>query len=334
MTWIEHLPKIELHCHLDGSLRPSLVRELLAEQGLLCPAASDEMLRQRLQVSRECRSLAEYLEKFDLPLACLQEKSGLYRAAYELMRDVSEENVCYIEVRFAPMLSTEHGLGCREVIACVAEGLKDGEREFGVAASAIVCAMRHHPMEKNLEMLRAAREFLGNGVCALDLAGDEAAFATSGFAELFREAVRLDMPFTIHSGECGSVENVRTAVELGAKRIGHGIALGRDRGLQEVLREKRIGIEMCPTSNLQTKAVDDYSEYPMAEFLKDGLLVTINTDNRTVSGTTLTKETEVAVRRLGLDEAAVRVCMENAVECAFAPDETKHELWRRLVRKL
>lgn len=313
--------KIELHCHLDGSLNIDFVKEMIGTQ---------DITMEQLKVTPDCRSLTEYLEKFELPLKCLQTRTGLKRAAYELVREVSLEGVKYIEVRFAPMLSTQQGLSCKEIIESVVEGLTEGGKRFGVFASAIVCAMRHHPLEQNIEMLKAAREFLGCGVCALDLAGDENYFPNKNFAELFREAVKWEMPFTIHSGECGSVDNIRHAAEFGAKRIGHGIALEKAPVLQQLCANRRIGIEMCPTSNLQTKAISDYSEYPLKNFLKRGLLASINTDNRTVSDTTLEKEMLLARNVLQLTEEEIVLCTKNAIETAFASDDVKHQLYQMM----
>ena len=229
------------------------------------------------------------------------------------------------------MLSVNEALDCKKVIESVIDGLKEAERKYGVYASAIVCAMRHHSEEQNLEMLRVAREFLGHGVCALDLAGDESRFPTRLFREMFGEARRLDMPFTIHSGECGSVDNVREAIELGAKRMGHGIALQKSSELQMVCRNKRIGIEMCPTSNLQTRAVEDLSFYPLEAFVKKDIPVSINTDNRTVSGTTITQEIKLVMEQLHQPEEVILQCTKNAIETAFADDAIKHELYRGLL---
>lgn len=316
--------RVELHCHLDGSLNIDSVQEMLKEQGT---HYEREELRKKLEVNPDCTSLTEYLEKFDLPLLCLQTKEGLRRAAYELVRDVAAEGVCYIEVRFAPMLSTAKGLSCKEVIASVVEGLKAGEQEYGVFASAIVCAMRHHSLEQNLQMLEQAREFVGKGVCALDLAGDESAFPTKLFRELFVQAKEWGVPFTIHSGECGSVDNIREAIELGAKRLGHGIALEKSAELRKLCREKGIGIEMCPTSNLQTKAVDNLENYPLKQFLNEGLLVSVHTDNRTVSGTTMAKEEKLVKERLHISDEMWLQCTKNAIQTAFASDEIKQKLW-------
>ena len=315
--------RVELHCHLDGSLNIDSVQEMLKEQGYVYER---EELRKKLEVEPDCTSLTEYLEKFDLPLRCLQTKEGLERAAYELVRDVAAEGVRYIEVRFAPMLSTEQGLSCREVIASVVEGLKAGAREYRVFASAIVCAMRHHSLEQNMKMLTEARDFVGKGVCALDLAGDESAFPTSLFRSLFLQAKEWGIPFTIHSGECGSVDNIREAIELGAKRLGHGIALEKSPELRKLCREKGIGIEMCPTSNFQTKAVETFENYPLRQFMEDGLLVSIHTDNRTVSGTTLADEEVIVREHLHLPKEIIVRCTENAIQTAFASEEIKKQL--------
>lgn len=319
--------RVELHCHLDGSMNIDTVQEMLSEQGITYERAE---LKEKLEVRPDCTSLTEYLEKFELPLRCMQTKEGLRRAAYELVRDVSKEGVSYIEVRFAPMLSTEKGLSCREVIASVVEGLKNGAREYSVYASAIVCAMRHHSLEQNMQMLEEAREFVGKGVCALDLAGDESAFPTSLFRELFLQAKEWGIPFTIHSGECGSVDNIREAIELGAKRLGHGIALEKSEELRKLCKEKGIGIEMCPTSNLQTKAVESLEKYPLEQFLNEGMLVSVHTDNRTVSGTTLEREEKLVKECLQISEDMWLQCTKNAIQTAFASDEIKEELMRRI----
>ena len=309
--------KIELHCHLDGSLNLYSVQEMLREQGEIYEL---EELKTQLEVLPECTSLTEYLEKFSLPLRCLQTKEGLRRAAYELVRDASKEGVRYIEVRFAPMLSTEGGLECEEVIASVVEGFRRAQEEYGVYASSIVCAMRHHSMEKNLQMLNVAREFIGKGVCALDLAGDESAFPTCLFQQLFEQANEWGIPFTIHAGECGDVDNVRDAIRFGAKRIGHGIALEQSAELRRLCVEKKIGIEMCPTSNRQTKAVENFEMYPLEQFLKEGILVSIHTDNRTVSGTTLEKEQSYFSKDI------IDACTMNAIQTAFVSDDIKCKL--------
>lgn len=314
------LPKVELHCHLDGSLPMGIIRELLGK----------DVKKEELQVRDDCRNLAEYLEKFDLPLSCMQTETGLKRTSKAFLESLKQDNIQYVEVRFAPLLSVNESLDCTRVIQSVLEGLEEAKKACGIYYNVIACAMRHHTEEDNLQMMKAARSFLGEGICAVDLAGNEAAFPMENFTELFQKAKKLGLPFTIHAGECGRVENVVEAVKCGASRIGHGIALRGHADVMAMCKEKQIGIEMCPISNLQTKAVASKSEYPMREFLDAGLCVTINTDNRTVSNSSIQKEMEFVQKNYGItDEELVRMT-ENAVHAAFANDEVKAELTRRL----
>lgn len=315
---LRELPKIDLHCHLDGSLSLECVRELLGR-----PVTMEE-----LQAEDDCDSLKTYLEKFDLPVSALQTEDGLRRAAYDVVKSVSEENVRYLEIRFAPLLSVNKHLDCERVIGAVIEGLEQGQRDFPVKAQVIACAMRHHPQEESLAMFHAAKSFLGRGLCALDLAGDEAAFPMKQFENLFRQAADMGFPFTLHAGECGSVENVLDSIACGAARIGHGIALsGYEDGIK-LCREQKIGLEMCPVSNLQTKAVKRKEDYPIREFLDAGLCVTINTDNRTVSNTTLTREFGWIQSQYGITDEEIRQIERNALEVSFAPEAWKQQLRR------
>ena len=214
---IEQLPKLDLHCHLDGSLTKAMIERHLGKK----------VTGEALTVSQDCRSLTEYLEKFDLPLQCLQDEKGLEEGAYTFVEEIAKEKVEYIEVRFAPMLSVHENLSCRQVIEAVRKGMERGK-------------------------LKCAREYLGEGVCALDLAGDESAYPTACFRNIFQEAKRLGMPYTIHSGETGNLENVREAWELGAARIGHGIALKKDPELmkayicQDWYRRRNVPYKQLP----------------------------------------------------------------------------------------
>ncbi|MEE1031112.1 MAG: adenosine deaminase [Ruminococcus sp.] len=315
------MPRIELHCHLDGSLTQSYIENMLGRS----------VTQQELQVDPDCRNLAEYLGKFDLPLLCLQDEKGLYQAGYDFIRHMAAEQMDYVEVRFAPLLSCEKGLSCHQVIESLLSGLERGRKETGVEYGVIVCAMRHHSVEENWRMLKIAREYWGKGVCAADLAGNEAAFPMSQFTELFCRVKDMGMPFTIHAGECGDAENIRQAVLSGASRIGHGIAMRGHADIQQLCKERSIGIEMCPISNLQTKAVESPAQYPMREFLDNGLLVTLNTDNRTVSGTSLDKEIMFVKETYGICEGEIVGMMRNAVEVSFADADVKKKLMEKLL---
>ena len=314
------LPKVELHCHLDGSLSRGFIEKRLGR----------EVSQSELSVSEDCRSLNEYLEKFDLPGKCIMDETGLKEAGYDVLKSMKQENVCYAEIRFAPLLSETPDMNCNKVIEALLAGLEKGKRDFGIEYGVITCAMRHHSEEENARMLRTAREYLGHGVCAADLAGAESLYPMSEFMELFKKTKALGMPFTLHAGECGSVQNILDSVETGAGRIGHGIAMRGYADVQKELQKRGIGIEMCPISNLQTKAVAGPEEYPIREFLDGGLKVTVNTDNRTVSDTTMTKELEFIQKTYGIRDDEILCLMKNAADVAFATDSVKDKLYRMM----
>lgn len=317
------LPKVELHCHLDGSLSQEFIEKRLGRS----------VKKEELSVSDDCTSLAEYLEKFDMPCQCLKDEEGLEEAGYDVLKSMSREHVCYAEIRFAPLFSETESMSCKKAMEALIKGLERGKQDFAIEYGVIACAMRHIDEEENWRMIRAARELLGSGVCGADLAGAEASYPMSQFMNLFENTRKIGMPFTIHAGECGSVDNITDAVNVGAKRIGHGIAM---RGHEDVIRElaeKKIGIEMCPISNLQTKAVSGLEFYPIREFLDHGVRVTVNTDNRTVSNTTMTKELEFIQKTYGVRDEEVLLLMRNAVDAAFTSDTVKEKLYRKLTEK-
>ena len=317
------LPKIELHCHLDGSLSQEFIERRLGRH----------VRKEELSVSDDCRSLAEYLEKFDLPGQCLRDERGLEEAGFDVLKSMSRENVCYAEIRFAPLFSETASMSCTKAIEALLKGMEKGKQTFGIEYGLITCAMRHHSEEENLRMIKAAREFLGVGVCAADLAGAEAFYPMTEFMNLFQNARRIGMPFAIHAGECGSAENIKNAVDAGAARIGHGIAMRGHADLIRELAQKKIGIEMCPISNLQTKAVPVPEAYPLREFIDGKLLVTVNTDNRTVSNTTMTKELEFIQKTYNITDEEILLMMKNAADVAFTDDAVREKLYRKLEGK-
>lgn len=320
------MPKIELHCHLDGSMNLDVTRELLQDMG---ETYSNEELKDMLEAPEDCQSLAEYLTRFDLPIRLIQTREGLRKSAKAVALDAAAENVKYIEVRFAPTFSTNEGLSIRDIIESVQKGLVEAETEADIKTGILVCGMRHLPMETNLAMLKEARELFGVGVVGCDIAGDEKAFSNCEFQEFFDMAKQLEMPFTIHSGECGNAENIRIAMEFGAKRVGHGIAMGRDFGLIQECARYGLGVEMCPTSNLQTKAITNFNDYPIRSFLAAGVPISINTDNRIVSATTSTREFTRVTEHFVLTEEELAKIYRDSVEMSFATDDVKHHLLQK-----
>ena len=313
-------PKVDLHCHLDGSLVLQSMSEILGR----------EVRKEEIQVSDNCTSLAEYLQKFDIPISCIQTEAGLKKSAKDFLLGLQKDNIKYVETRFAPFFSCGEGLSYKQIMESVLDGLKEASEETGILYQVIACNMRHLDEETNIRMMRECREFLGEGLCAIDLAGDEKSMPNALFGNLFAEAKKLDYSYTIHAGECGSVQCIKDAVEMGAKRIGHGIAMMGNAEVQKLLASKRIGVEMCPISNYQTKALQPEQIYPVREFVKAGVLATINTDNRTVSNTSVTKEMEFLNERFGISEEELYQYQMNAVDVAFCDDAMKHEIWKTL----
>lgn len=324
---LHKLPKVDLHLHLDGSIRESTLWEIAAEQGMKLPARSAEELIPFMKVTEECRSLLEYLKKFDFVEGFLHKKHVLERIAYELVEQAAEQNCRYIEVRFGPQLHRSEGLSCEEVIDAVLRGLRRGEAEFGVMARAIAACLRHHSPHRNMEVISAAAAFKNQGLVAVDLAGPEAAFPAHLHRAVFEYAQLLDMPVTIHAGEAGGAENVHEAVtRLGATRIGHGVRLREDSKVLDLVRARGIVLEMCPISNYQTKAMDSWDTYPIREYFDAGLKLTINTDNLTVSDTSMAKEYGILIERFGFTASEIGTLILNGVDAAFLRPEEKARL--------
>ena len=251
-----------------------------------------------------------------------------------MMKLAEDENVRYIEIRFAPLLSVTDSLSIEDVIESVIAGINEGNRLYGIYGNAICCAMTHHDIEASKSMFKVAREYYNAGVAGLDLAGDEANHPIKEFSELFKYAKDLGMNFTIHAGEAGPKSNIEGAIEYGAKRIGHGIAMRDDERLLNLAKERRIGIEMCPISNYQTKAVGKKDIYPYSDYIKRGLLATVNTDNRLVSNTSITDEILFLQNKNMINDAEILQGIKNAIEVSFASDDIKDMLLKELGKQV
>lgn len=327
----KNVPKIELHCHLDGSLRIDTVVDLIKKENLELKNLSYDEIKSELIVPDDCKSLDDYLKRFDIPNMIMQSKENLKRIAYELIEDASLENVKYIEVRFAPLLHKNNGLSVDEIIESVLEGLREGERDFNVKSNLILSLLRHMDVESAYEVIEGGKKFIGQGVVALDLAAEE----RKGFAHKFVDAFKLAREYgykvTIHAGETGFAENVSDAINLlKAERIGHGVAILKDKEVYNLVKDNDIVLEMCPKSNVQTKAVKEYSKHPIKKFLDDGLCVNLSTDNRTVSNVTLTEECNNINSIHSLTESDVKKLYINSIKGAFCTNETKEWLMAQI----
>ena len=232
---------VDLHLHLDGSLNPNNILVMAEMADVELPYADEKIIRTKMMVEPDCTNLGEYLEKFDLPLQLLQTEECIEYAVYELMRDLKEQGLCYAEIRYAPQLHLKKGLTQTEVVEATVRGRNKGISDFGIVVNLILCCMRgDENRDENIETVKVAKKFLGNGVCAIDLAGNEAAYPTKSFKDVFAIAKENDVPIVIHAGEAAGADSVWHALEAGAVRIGHGIHAVEDDGLMRVLKEKKI----------------------------------------------------------------------------------------------
>lgn len=316
---LQRMPKAELHVHLDGSLRPSTLHDLAFARGVALPVTDALSLGDFMRADAT-RNLEDYLARFAVTLSVMQDAESLERIAHELVIDSAEDGVRYVEVRFCPWLNTRGGLAVDEAIASVHAGLKRGERETGTIARTIVCALRNLGAAHAQEMAEAAVAHQKQGVVAFDLAGAEAGNPAREFADAFAFARANDLAVTVHAGEGDGAQSIREAVHLcGANRIGHGTRLAEDPILLEYVRDRRIPLEVCPTSNVQTRVASTFAEHPIKSLRNHGVVVTLNTDNRLISGVTLTEEYARCSEHLGFDIEALGEISLAAFDASFLP---------------
>lgn len=296
---LRRLPKAELHCHLDGSLRPETLLELARESSVAVPADTSDALATYMHAD-DARHLEDYLERFELTISVMQTESAIERVAYELCEDAVADGIWYLEVRNAPLLNTRDGLSIEVALEAALRGLARAERELGIVARFILCALRHLDPVVSLEMARLAIAYRHRGVVAFDLAGPEVGNPAAAHAAAFALAREHDLAVTVHAGEGDGGSSVRQAVHAcGAHRIGHGTRMFEDESLTAFVTDRRIPLEICLTSNVQTQAVAAYESHPLRSYFERGTIVTLNTDNRLMSATTLTDEFGYAARHLG-----------------------------------
>lgn len=323
---------IDLHLHLDGSLNPKNIPTMAKMSKVTLPFTDTREISREMTVSHDCKNLGEYLEKFDLPLLLLQTSECIEYAVYELIRDVSAQGLCYAEIRFAPQLHLQNGLTQAEAVSAAIRGRNRGADDFGIDVNLILCCMRGSDnADKNVQTVTVAKQFLGAGVCAADLAGNEAAYPTESFGDVFALARRMGVPIVIHAGEAAGAESIWHALELGAVRIGHGIHALEDERLMCELKQKKIYLEMCYSSNLQIKTVGCAADYPLLRFMSAGIGVTLNTDNLTVSGTDLKREYAAVQKQFGLSDDTLRDIALNSVDAAFITNAQKDALRKRII---
>jgi adenosine deaminase len=321
------IPLIDLHHHLDGSLRLETILDLGWKHNLKLPAATLEGLRPYVQVSTPQPGVMKFIEKFEWMTAVLVDYEACRRVAYENVQDAASEGLDYIELRYSPwFMADAHSLDPVGVIDAVTDGVLSGERDFSIRANQVGILSRHYGAEVAFKEL-AALLTRNQAFCGLDLAGDEANFPGSLFIEHFRQARQAGWHITIHAGESAGAESVWQAIrELGAERIGHAVHAPEDPALIHYMRDNNIAIECNLTSNVQTSTVRDYPSHPLKFFLEESLLATINTDDPGISAIDLHYEYEVAAPLAGLSREQCEQAQVNALTAAFLTDEEKQLL--------
>ena len=327
-------PKAELHCHLDGSLRLSTMLDLAEKQGKMNRLPSDhvEGLREILRDVDASETLEAYLAWFRYTIPLMQTKEALARIAYELAEDNAQENVRYLEVRYGPILHTEEGLSLEAVNDAVLDGLAQAERDFDITTSLIICGLRDRFESASLRQAELAAAYRHRGIVAFDLAGGEAGNPAKQHLSAFYHARNHLLNLTIHAGESWGPDSIRQALfYCGAHRIGHGISLRQDPDLMQYFADHRIPLEICPTSNVQTHVVDSLEAHPITEYVNANVPVTVNTDNRLFSRTSVTEELWRVYQHCDISVPQLREIALNGFRYAFLPFSQKQELLRDMI---
>jgi adenosine deaminase len=333
-------PKLDLHLHLDGAISVNTIFELAKERGIKLPSDNPEGLVPYVTADADISDVNEYLKKFEIPTAVLQDKPALRRVAREAVINLDRQGVRYAEIRFAPQLHTKKNLKQPDAIDAVLEGISEGKMESdNVDIGLILCAMSFGDAslnkKENLETVRLASELKGKGIDGIDLAGAECLCPLSDFSYVFEEAGNLNLAYTCHAGDSDGPESVRTAIlDFGARRIGHGHRIIEDTELCRLAAGLGVTLEICLTSNIQCKTQASYETHPAKKLMDMGIKVTLNTDNPVIAGVTLDGEYDFAVLQGGFSKNDLIRANINSVEASFMPPNLKKKLVEELSEKI
>jgi adenosine deaminase len=321
---MERLPKIELHLHLDCSLSYSVVARL-------DPSISREQYDREFIAPPKCASLADFLTRAPRGFQLMQDEESLRLVVEDLFEQLARDGVIYAEIRFAPLLHTERGMRPADIVVAIDRATETCIRATGIEARLILCTLRHYSAAQSLETARLAESFQGSRVVALDIAGDEKGFAIDAHVPAFRHSTEHGVSRTAHAGEASGAESVwETLEKLQPSRIGHGVRSAEDASLVEHLRSHRIHLELCPSSNEQTRAVPSYGEHPIDSLYRAGVSLGINTDARTITNISLSREYQRLRDHFGWGNQEFLACNLAALRAAFVEDTAKDALSRKL----
>jgi adenosine deaminase/aminodeoxyfutalosine deaminase len=328
-SFIRHLPKVELHLHLEGSVQPETLHELSRSKGRLEKETRD-WISQRARQGYRYRNFEDFLQAFKLVTLLLETPDDYATATTRLIEGLARQNVEYAEVIFAAGVVQWKKQPLDAIFEATASAARQAQKSFGVRVQWIFDAIRHFGAEHTREVLQWAERFRPQGVVALGIGGDETRGPAELFTEVFREAREMGLHVVAHAGEACGPESVRKALELlGAERIGHGLSAARDPAVLALLRDRQIPLEVCPTSNVATGVLARIEDHPLPRFLEAGLVVTLNTDDPAMFGTNLVQEYLLAARTFSLSRGQILHLWQNAIRAAFLPEDDKLSLLSR-----
>lgn len=335
LQWACRIPKLDLHRHMDGAIRPETIVDLARKANHRLPTEDPIKLRRWVCVSPRCRSLTDFLKTFEVFYPLLRNPDAMRRIAVEMIEDCAKEGTIYVEGRFAPILQANPKASMEDIVRAVLEGMAEGERRFGIAWSVILCCYRSESPASSVKTVRLAEKYRDRGVGGIDLAGDELRFPARRHRRAFALAREAGVPITVHAGESKGTAEIREALfELGAQRLGHGTRVLEDPQLVAFCRDRGILLEVCLTSNVQTGVVRRIASHPLREFLSRGLTATLCTDDPAVSQTDLAREVDAARRKLGFGASEIRGMFQAGLQAAFCPKPLKRRLKERLLQPL
>jgi adenosine deaminase len=307
------------------------VLELAEEQGVKLPTTHLGQLTRLLEAGKRTRNLGDYLKIFDYTLAVMQHKDALYRTAFELVEDCAAENVRHLEVRYSPILHRKKRLSFEDIVDPVIAGLRDAGVKYDMSTGVIICGIRSMAPKVSMALAELAVAYKGRGVLAFDLAGQEKDYPAKAHRAAFQLILKNNVNSTVHGGEAFGAQSIAQALHYcGAHRIGHGTRLHEDQDLLRYVRDHRVPLEMCLSSNLQTRAVRTLREHPCGDYFRQGLRVTLNTDNRLMSATTASEEIALAARAFRFSPYEVKRIILNGFKSAFMPYPQKARMLREV----
>ncbi len=332
---MQKLPKCDLHCHLDGSVRIPTLIELAEKRNVKLPGKTEKELKKVLCAGEHVKSLADYLKAFDITLSVMQDEEDIARIAYELCEDAWAEGVWYIEVRFSPILHQEKGLSLTKVMDAVLSGLREGSRRTGIITGVIVCGIRQIDPLVSLRLAEITSAYKNQGVVAFDLAGNEDHYPAKDHAEAFYLIRSNNILCTVHAGEAWGPTSIKQALHvLNAHRIGHGTRLKEDGDLLNYINNRRIPLECCISSNVHVGTIKKLENHPIKFYFDFGLRVTINTDNRLMSDTTVSNEYLIAHEKLGFTREEIEDITIMGFKSAFLPYQERKDILKKVLHAI